>query len=138
MIIKMIKRLISINVVFICVLSSLCFAFTGEQIVENAERYRSYVWKCWAENVRVENRDDNVNTNNYTYPFWPEGQLYKLKGTTTPLISDGWNTGVAYAWGLRELFTVFGGTDGKGGKLAELNNNGNRYLAGELNEVNWN
>ncbi|MEM5777507.1 MAG: hypothetical protein QXJ06_03590 [Candidatus Aenigmatarchaeota archaeon] len=100
------------------------FARTGNEIIATAEDYRNHEWICNIQNARDENKDNNVDTNNYKYPFLPQGQPYKEYGSDVPRISIGQYTGIAYGWGLRETREVFNE------KLGKIKSDGSGYLAG--------
>lgn len=106
-----------IQIILLIALCNTIYSLTGGQIINNAEGYLNFKWTCNDANARAENRDDNADTNNYLYPFWPDGEPYKESGSSTPKIWSGQHTGVPYAWGLRETTTMFGGSHGTSGKL---------------------
>lgn len=73
------------------------YALPGTEIIENANQYLTWVWKCNNWNARDLNKDNNWETNDYRYPFWPENIEYKHPVTGIRTVSTGSYTGVAYA-----------------------------------------
>jgi hypothetical protein len=91
--------------------SNNVFSLSGLKIIENADSYRTFNWICNTRNARVENRDNKWETTNSLYPFIAKGEPIgpDPDGPEGPLpapTSTGEYTGVAYAWGVREMAEI--------------------------------
>jgi hypothetical protein len=134
------KTKILFFIVFIILLSNSIRALTGVKIIENASQYLTWRWYCNEYNAREgyvngeykSNRDENPKNNDVRYPFYSKGAKYiDERGVIQE--SDGYNTGVAYAWGLRDTIEIFGnGKESDKEKGGKLSNTEHTYLAGLL------
>ncbi len=119
------KKIILI-ILYIVIINKI-FALSGVKIIENAEQYLTWQWYCNDWNVRTTNADVEYENNDWRYPFFPKGERIKKNPDNTYVISDGWHTGIAYAWGLRETGEV---------NREKLEKEEKKYLAGLLDEAN--
>jgi len=140
---SIIKKLVFFGLLF-ALLSVKTWGLNGNEIVANATQYLTWIWTCNPENARIENRIirwDRTLPNggrNALYPFYPQGvEIGPDPDGNGPLAAPtatGQHTGVPYAWGLRETTEMFGGSDGRSGKLTWAYA-GKRMLAGNHNNT---
>ena len=94
-------------VLFIAAVPAKLLAWSGDEVVQNAERYEGHTWTCHSWNARTENQDDDVTTFNWQYPFFEAGEPLTVRSDGVTVTASGQVVGVAYCMSHRDHYGEF-------------------------------